>query len=39
MSTPVAARTYNQSHIARKHDGRPKDQHLLDVELSVGVAT
>ena len=22
MSTPTAARTYNQSHIARKHDGR-----------------
>ncbi len=39
MSTPIPARTYNQSHVAQETRWAPKDQYLLDVELSVGVAT
>ena len=32
------ARTYNQTHIAAPAHRAPADQHLLDVELSLGGA-
>ena len=35
-----AARTYNQDHIARKYTpGKRRLEHLLELELPVGIAT
>ena len=36
MTNP--ARTYNQSHVARHYRRQKANQHLLDLELSMGGA-
>ena len=37
MTKLMPARTYNQNHVARKYTGQATPEHLLDVELPMGI--